>query len=182
MTKGSMMLGVGVAIALAACGKAQEAATEKTMEKMIESQIAKDGTQAKVDLSQSGFKVSTTDASGKVTQMEMGSAKVSEADVDLPFYPGTKPVEGQATRYTTPDGSMVSVMLHTDDAADKVAGFYRDQLKAKSAGKQFTEMSGSDDNFSFSLSDEKSKSATQVSITKAEKGTDVQIMANRGKQ
>jgi hypothetical protein len=182
MNRVPMMLAVGVSIALAACGKVQEAAAEKTVEKMIESQIAKDGTQAKVDLSQSGFKVSTTDASGKVTQMEMGSAKVSEADVDVPFYPGTKPVEGQATRYSTPDGSMVSVMLHTDDAADKVAGFYRDKLKAKSAGKQFTEMSGGDDNFSFSLSDDKAKSATQVSITKAEKGTDVQIMSNRGTQ
>lgn len=179
MSKVSLMLGVGAAIALAACGKVQEAATEKTMEKMIESQIAKDGTKAKVDMSQSGFKVSTTDASGKVTQMEMGSAKVTEADVDLPFYPGTKPVEGQASRYSTPSGSMVSVLLHTDDAADKVAGFYRDQIKAKSAGKQFTEMSGGDDSFSFSLSDDKDKSATQVSITKAEKGTDVQITSNR---
>jgi len=180
MNKVSMMLGVGAAVALAACGKVQEVAAEKAAEKMIESQIAKDGTQAKVDLSQGGIKVSTTDASGKVSQMEMGSAKVSEADVDLPFYPGTKPVEGQASRFTTPNGSTVSVVLHTDDAADKVAGFYRDQLKAKSAGKQFTEMSGGDDNFSFSLSDEKAKSATQVSITKAEKGTDVQIMSNRG--
>jgi len=108
--------------------------------------------------------------------------QLSEADVDLPFYPGTKPVEGQSSRYSTPTGSMVSVQLHTDDAADKVAGFYREQLKAKSAGKQFTEMSGGDDNFSFSLSDEKTQSATQVSVSKAEKGTDVQIMSNRGPQ
>lgn len=182
MNKISTLLGVGAAIALAACGKVQEKAAEKSVEKMIESQIAKDGTQAKVDLSQSGLKVSTTDASGKVTQMEMGSAKVTEADIDLLFYPGTKPVEGQSSRYSTPQGSMVSVQLHTNDAADKVAGFYREQLKAKSAGKQFTEMSGGDDSFSFSLSDEKTNSATQVSISKAEKGTDVQIMSNRGTQ
>jgi hypothetical protein len=179
MNKVSMMLGLGAALALAACGKVQEVAAEKATEKMIESQIAKDGTQAKVDLSQGGIKVSTTDASGKVSQMEMGSAKVSEADVDVAFYPGTKPVEGQASRFSTPSGSTVSVALHTDDAVDKVAGFYRDQLKGKSTGKQFTEMSGGD-SVSFSLSDEKAKSATQVSITKAEKGTDVQIVSNRG--
>ena len=69
-----------VAVALSACGKAQDKAAEKVVEKAIESSMSKDGTSAKVDLSQGAMKVTTTDASGKTTQMEMGSAKISEAD------------------------------------------------------------------------------------------------------
>ena len=107
-------------VALAACGKASETAAEK----MIESQISKDGTQAKVDMSGGGMKITTTDASGKVSQMEMGTAKVTEADIGLPFYPGTQPKEGAMTKISSPEGSMVTVILHTTDAPDKVAGFY----------------------------------------------------------
>ena len=82
---------VAVVVALAACGKVQEKASEKVAEKMIESAMQKDGSKSKVDLSSGGVKVSTTDASGKTSQMEMGTAKVGEADVGVAFYPGTKP-------------------------------------------------------------------------------------------
>ena len=162
-------------VVLAACGKATETAAEK----MIESQISKDGTQAKVDLSSGGMKITTTDASGKVSQMEMGMAKVSEADVGLPFYPGTQPKEGEMTKMSSPEGSMVTVMLHSNDAPDKVAGFYRDKLKANAQGKQFTDMSSGDTQMMM-LIDEANKQHTQVTVTKAEKGTDIQIVANKG--
>ena len=162
-------------VVLAACGKATETAAEK----MIESQISKDGTQAKVDLSSGGMKITTTDASGKVSQMEMGMAKVSEADVGLPFYPGTQPKEGEMTKMSSPEGSMVTVMLHSNDAPDKVAGFYRDKLKANAQGKQFTDMSSGDTQMMM-LIDEANKQHTQVTVTKAEKGSDIQIIANKG--
>ena len=162
-------------VVLAACGKATETAAEK----MIESQISKDGTQAKVDMSSGGMKITTTDASGKVSQMEMGTAKVSEADVGLPFYPGTQPKEGAMTKISTPEGSAVTVMLHSDDAPDKVAAFYRDKLKANAQGKQFTDMSSGDTQMMM-LIDDANKQHTQVSVVKAEKGTDIQIIANKG--
>ena len=163
-------------VALAACGKASETAAEK----MIESQISKDGTQAKVDMSSGGMKITTTDASGKVSQMEMGTAKVSEADVGLPFYPGTQPKEGGMTKVTTPEGSMVTVILHSDDAPDKVAGFYRDKLKAQAEGKQFTDMNAGGSQM-LMMVDDKTKQTTQVTVTKGEsKGSDIQIMANKG--
>ena len=162
-------------VVLAACGKATETAAEK----MIESQISKDGTQAKVDLSSGGMKITTTDASGKVSQMEMGMAKVSEADVGLPFYPGTQPKEGEMTKMSSPEGSMVTVMLHSNDAPDKVASFYRDKLKANAQGKQFTDMSSGDTQMMM-LIDEANKQHTQVTVTKAEKGSDIQIIANKG--
>lgn len=162
-------------IALAACGKATETATEK----IIESQISKDGTQAKVDLSSGGVKITTTDAAGKTSQMEMGTAKVSEADIGLPFYPGTQPKEGAMSKLSTPDGSVFSVTLHSDDAPDKVASFYRDKLKAGAEGKQFTDMSSGGTHM-LMLGDDKTKQVTQVTVSQAEKGSDIQIVANRG--
>jgi len=163
-------------IALAACGKTSQTATEK----IIESQISKDGTQAKVDLSSGGMKITTTDASGKTSQMEMGTAKVSEAELGLPFYPGTQPREGEMTKISSPEGSVVTVMLHSDDAPDKVAGFYRDKLKAGSEGKQFTDMNTGGTHM-LMLGDDKNKQFTQVTVSKNDsKGTDIQIVANKG--
>lgn len=164
------------ALALVACGKATETAAEK----VIESQIAKDGGSAKVKLSDGGVKMTTTDASGKTTQLEMGTAKVSEADVGLSFYPGTQPRDGEASKVSSSDGTMFTVILHSEDAPDKVAGFYRDKLKAQAEGKQFTETSG-DGSYMLLLADDKNKQVTHVMIAKGEpKGSDIQIMANRG--
>jgi hypothetical protein len=163
------------ALALVACGKA----TEKVAEKAIEAQIAKDGGSAKVDLSGGGVKMTTTDASGKTTHLEMGAAKVTEADVGLAFYPGTQPRDGEATKINSSEGSMITVMLHSDDAPDKVAGFYRDKLKAQAEGKQFAETS-SDGSHMLMLADDKAKQVTQVMVAKADgKGSDIQITASR---
>lgn len=162
-------------VALAACGKPSEVATEK----MIEAQIAKDGGQAKVDLGENSVKVTSTDKEGNTTHMEMGAAPVSEADLGVPFYPGTKPTEGGSNKVTSNEGTMVSVSLHSDDAPDKVAGYYRDKLKAQAAGRQFIESSG-DGSHTLILTDDASKAMTQVMVAKADKGSDIQIVASRG--
>jgi hypothetical protein len=166
------------ALALVACGKVQEKAAEKAAEKMIESSIAKDGTQAKVNLSEGGMKVTTTDAAGKTTQMEMGSAKISEAELGLPFYPSASPTEGSGMRVVNGTSSTLQMGLHSDDAPDKVAAFYREKLKAMSAGKQLMDMS-SNEGASLSLVDDKAKSVIQVHVSKAEKGSDIAIVSNR---
>lgn len=166
-------------VLLGACGKAQESVAEKAAEKMAEAALSKDGTQAKVDMSSGGVKVTTTDAAGKTAQMEMGSAKVSEADVGVPFYPGAKPAEGGTTRFAGPDGSSVSMALHSDDGWDKVAAFYRDKLKAQSEGKQLMDASA-DGSATLMLNDDKANSGLAVQVTKAESGTDVLITATRG--
>ena len=176
----ALPIGVALALGLGACGKVQEAATEKAAEKMIESSISKDGTQAKVDLSQGGMKVSTTDASGKTTQMEMGNAKISEADLGLPFYPGSQPKEGSSMRIVNGGNQSLQMGLHSDDAPDKVAGFYRDKLKAQAEGKQFTDMNAGGSQM-LMMVDDNTKQTTQVTVTKGEsKGSDIQIMANKG--
>ena len=171
-------ISVAVAIALGACGKVQETAGQKATEKMIESSLSKDGTQAKVDLSEGGMKVATTDASGKTTQVEMGSAKISEADLGVPFYPGAKPTEGSSMRVASGDSVSLQMGLHSDDAHDKVAAFYRDKLKAMADGKQLMNMS-SNDGESISLIDDKAKSSLQVHVTRAEKGSDIAITSVR---
>ena len=172
-----MSLGLALLALLAACGKVQEA----TAEKAIEAELAKQGGgSAKVDLSSGGTQITTTDATGKTTQMQMGGAQVGEADVGLPFYPGSKPLEGGASRITTPEGSMISIGLHSDDAPEKVAEFYRAKLKAQATGKQFMDMSGGDGGATLMLADDKQQGAIQVHVGKADSsGTDFQIVANR---
>lgn len=167
------------ATALIACGKVQEAASEKAAEKMIESALEKDGGKANVDLSGGSTRITTTDASGKTSQLEFGAAQVSEADIGVPFYPGTQPTQGQSSKVTTPDGTLFTVMLHSDDAAAKVAAFYRDKLKAQSEGKQFLDMSGGDGSATLGVADEKGGRSIQVLVSKVEQGTDVQIVASR---
>jgi len=169
---------VALALALGACGKVQEKAAEKVAEKAIESSINKDGTQSKVNISEGGIKVTTTDASGKSTQMEMGNAKISEAELGLPFYPGAAPTEGSSMRIVNGGSTSLQVGLHSDDAHDKVAAFYRDKLKSMSEGKQFMDMS-SNDGASLTLVDDKAKSTLQVHVNKAEKGSDIAIAASR---
>lgn len=175
MTNYRMILGFAAAAALVACDKAPE----KAAEKMIESAIQKDGTKAKVDISGGSTKITTTDASGKTSQLEMGAAKVTESDLGVPFYPGASPAEGSSSKISTPDGSMYTVLLHSADSPDKVAAFYRDRLKAMSAGKQMMDMSGGDGSANLVLADEQAKSSVQVNVMKGEKGTDVQIVATR---
>ncbi|HEX5613371.1 MAG TPA: hypothetical protein VFX67_12005 [Burkholderiales bacterium] len=174
MKNGLWVLAI-VSAGFVACSKAPEKAAEKA----IESAMSKDGTKAKVDLSSGSTKITTTDASGKTSQMEIGGAKVAEADVGVPFYPGAKVGEGASSKVSTPEGTMYTVMLQTPDAADKVATFYRDKLKSMSEGKQMMDMSGGDGAANLMLADEKTKSMIQVHVMKGEKGTDVQIVANR---
>jgi hypothetical protein len=165
-------------MALTACGKVQEKAAEKAAEKAIESSMAKDGASAKVDLSQGAMKVTTTDASGQTTQMEMGGAKITEADLGIPFYPGSQPVEGGAMRMASADATALRMSLHSDDAPDKVAAFYRDKLKAMSQGKQLVDMS-TPDGASISLMDEQNKHAIQVMVGKEDAGSSILISSTK---
>ena len=74
---------------------------------------------------------------------------------------------------------MYSVFLQSPDSPDKVAAFYRERLKAMSAGKQMMDMSGGDGSANLMLADDKEKTSVQVNVMKGAKGTDVQIVASR---
>ena len=81
-------------------------------------------------------------------------------------------------RIVSGTSSNMQVGLHSDDAPDKVAAFYRDKLKALSEGKQFMDMSHND-GASLTLVDEKAKNTLQVNVSKADKGSDIAIVASR---
>jgi len=175
MNKQSLIVGLAVIASLAACSKAPE----KAAERMIESAIEKGGSKAKVDISEKSFKITTTDASGKTTQMEMSGATVTEAALGVPFYPGAKPGDGEASKISGPNGSADMIVLHSADPTEKIVAFYRDRLKAQSEGKQLMEMTSAEGGM-LSLIGEKTKSSTQIHVAKGEKGTDVQITVNKG--
>lgn len=183
MRSTAAVLGVAALLALGGCNKAGEAvsdkAAERAVEKAVESALQKDGTRAKVDIAEGSVRMTTTDATGKTSEFQMGAADVTEKDVGVPFYPGAKPLDGQASRLVTPEGSTVSIGLRSSDAPAKVAGFYRDHLKAQAPGKQFVEMSGGDGNTMLALNDEKGASAVQVVIDKSDAETQIQIVAQR---
>jgi hypothetical protein len=171
-------------VMLSGCGKATETATEKAgqkvVEKMIESAAQKDGGTAKVDLSGGSAKVTTTDVNGKVVQMEMGGAKVTEADLGLPIYPGATPIEGKSTKMNSSEGNMATLELQTNDAPEKVAAFYRERLKAKAEGNQMMDMNSGDGNISLMLNDSVKKESFQINLRKRDAGTEVTMISSRG--
>lgn len=171
----ALALALLLAAVTAGCGKV----AEKAAEKAIESEIAKDGGSAKVDLSQGSAKVTSTDAEGRTTQAQLGGAQVTEADLGVPFYPGSKPQAAGASRVEGPDGRVVTLQLQTGDSPEKVAAFYRDKLKGGAAGKTFMEMAGGPDQITLMGADEKSGSGVQVHISKGDAGSQVQIIASQ---
>ncbi len=119
-------------------------------------------------------------AKGQTTQIEAGNASITEAELGLPVYPGAKMNAGSASRVTMPEGTMVSVSMHSSDPPAKVAAFYRDLLRARAQGKQFMDTSTGEGALLL-LNDEATRSGVQISIGQADGGTDVQLQVITGK-
>ncbi|HEX5682894.1 MAG TPA: hypothetical protein VFY73_02565 [Ideonella sp.] len=167
MPRSLTTLALAAALAgLAGCGKVTEMATEKATEKYMESQINQNGGNTKVDLSQGGMTAEGTDEHGKAFKMEMGSAKLSEADVKIPFYPGATPAENSGTRIKNGGGEMVSIELVTSDAAKTVSAWYRDKLKSTAGeGRTVIDSAAEDNGMSLAISDPKSNEAATVNVS-----------------
>jgi hypothetical protein len=165
-------LPLALALVLAACGKASETVAEKA----IEAQLQKDGQKAQVDLSGSTAKVTISDASGQTSRIEVGGAKVTEAEIGLPFYPGASLVENASSKVSSPEGTMATVQLNSRDAPDKVAAFYREQLRSRAQGKATFAGEGA---ATLMLGDEDGKSGWQVSVSRADAGSAITIVASR---
>lgn len=172
-------LPLAAVVSAAGCGKATEMAAEKAAEKAIESQLEKDGQKAKVDLSGSTATVNVTDASGRSSQLQIGGAKVTEADLGVPLYPGATAAEHGSTKASTPDGTMAMVQLESRDPADRVAAFYREQLKSRAQGKTFADMAGGDGSTTLVLGDEAGKQGIQIQVSKTEGGSSIVITSTR---
>ena len=173
----AVLLAALAAAALAGCGKVSEKVSEKATEKMIESALEKDGGKAKVDLSSGQTRITTTDEKGQVTVMEAGNGKaVTEAELGVAIYPGASPADGTTMRTQTAEGRYIATGYESRDSVETVAGFYREKLRAQSAGKQLMDNS-SNDGALLALSDPQSGSSLQVSISKTGGGTAIQIMS-----
>lgn len=165
------------ALSLAGCGKVSEVASEKAVEKMMEAQINEKGSNAKVDLSKGGMTAEGTDENGKAFKMEMGSAKISEADLKIPFYPGAKPSENSGTRIKNGGGEMMSIELRSTDAAKTVSTWYRDKLKSTaSEGKTVIDQAGEDNGMSLMIGDSKAGETTTVSVTPDGDGSKITLI------
>jgi len=178
--KMALALALLTSAALVACGKVSdkvgEKVSEKAAEKVLESALSKDGSNAKVDLSQGSAKITSTDANGQTSVVEMGVTQISEADLGVPIYPGAAGEPG-GMRSQTPEGVSVTTAFKSKDGPDKVATFYRDLLKAKSQGQQMIENSGNDGTM-LMLADDKSKNYTQITIAKEDAGSTITIVAS----
>ena len=162
---------------LSGCGKVTEMATEKATEKYLESQINKDGSNTKVDLSKGGMTAEGTDEHGKAFKMEMGSAQLSEADVKIPFYPGAKPADKGGTRIKNDGGEMVSLELVTTDAPKTVSGWYRDKLKSTAGpGTTVIDSAAEDNGMSLMISDPKGNESTTVNVSADGDGSRITLM------
>lgn len=165
------------ALALTGCGKVSEMAGEKATEKLIEAQINQNGGNAKVDLSKGGMTAEGTDEHGKAFKMEMGSAQLTEADMKIPFYPGAKPSDNSGTRIKNGGGEMVSIELHTSDAAKTVSAWYRDKLKSTAGeGKTVIDSAAEDNGMSLMISDPKANESTTVSVSPDGDGSKITLI------
>jgi hypothetical protein len=161
-----------VHFALSACDKFIEKVSEKAAEQALESAMLRNGIQATFDLSSGLSKTSSTDASRNTSATEVGGAKVSEAELGVNRYPEATAQEGGFMRTTTPEGTSLMASYESKDSVDKVAAFYRAQLKAKSAGKQFMDNSGPDSAM-LVLADESSKQHVQILVSKTDTGSSI---------
>jgi hypothetical protein len=171
-------------VTLTACQKATEVVAQKALEKSMESQM-KDGgaTEAKVDLSSGTFKTTSVDKDGKTQQFEMGNASaVTEADVGLPFYPGATVDKQHVIKSVSNTEMTVLMPLETPDSSDKVAAFYRDRMKAMSAGRQFMDMAQGEGSFTMMLIDEAKGESIQVMVSPGKDGEPSKVLLNASRK
>jgi hypothetical protein len=161
---------------LPGCGKVTEMATQKAAEKMMEASINKDGSQVQVKLGEGGVKAEGTDENGKSFKMEMGSAKLTEADLGVPFYPGAKPDDNGGTRIVNGDGAMMSQALSSPDDPAKVAAWYREQLKPRMAGNTVIDQAEGKGMSLSILAGKDGNSSLTVSVSAADQGSAITLM------
>ena len=106
--------GLAACVAAAGCGKkAEEKLSEKLTEKLLEKSLAKDGVQAKVDISGNQMSFTTTDADGKQAHVKMdGDSLVVEGPDGVQTFraggAGEMPQDFPADVYVMSGASVVS--------------------------------------------------------------------------
>ena len=82
-----------------------------------------DGTEVKIE----DGKVSGVNEKGE--KFEGGAMTVSEAELGLPFYPGSKEMEYGSSKMDSAEGTSLSMNRSTTDTPEKVIEFYKSKFK-----------------------------------------------------
>jgi hypothetical protein len=151
--------------------KATVAVTEKGLKQAGATDAAvKDGGQS--------FKGEFTNPDGSKTKIDSGYTAVTEADLGIAFYPGAKLVPDSQSKLTIEKSYTVSADFISKDKPDAIIAFYREKLKAMSAGKSMTETTDKAGAI-LTVSDTTGKNATVVTIEPNAKGTLISFLTTR---
>ncbi|HWA91373.1 MAG TPA: hypothetical protein VG889_15160 [Rhizomicrobium sp.] len=156
MQKIFVVVALGAAVTLAACGKKDE----KT--------VYSDG-QNTVSTNESGDHTTITGANGE--KMEFGAGSSAKMPAFAPAYPGAK-VTASFTA-NTGKGESGSVQLLTSASPADVIAFYKQKTAAAGMAQQAMAEMGT--TTIYSAADDKSKQAVSISATKGSDGTTVQV-------
>jgi len=126
----------------------------------------------KVTADQNGKSVTFDD--GKGHKMTSSAGQVSEADLGVPYYPGSSDIENGGVKMDSPEGTSVSSTRTTGDDVAKVLDFYKSELE-KAGFKVGGSMSSGDFG---SVSGQKSENdvvSVGVTVDKDKKQTSITI-------
>lgn len=128
------------------------------------------GNSATFEGGQDGGTVKITDEKGQST-MESGTS-VSEAELKVPFYPGSTEKPNSSIKADTPEATTVTSIRTTADEPKKVAEFYKSKVKAPSSfsadadGGQNEQVSGMlEDGTRVAVTAVRAKDAKETDIT-----------------
>ncbi|MEY2838225.1 MAG: hypothetical protein RJB60_524 [Pseudomonadota bacterium] len=108
-----------------------------------------------------------------------GGLKVGGQGPVVEFYPGAVEDVARGNKQPIPGGNMVVVLLNTRDPLEKVAAFYRQQLKANWPAKGISEQSSDPNTAIMSASSLEGDKTVMISVARSEddgKGTAISIL------
>jgi len=108
-----------------------------------------------------------------------GGLKVGGQGPVVEYYPGAVEDVARGNKEPIPGGNMVVVMLNTRDPIEKVAAYYRQQLKASWPAKGITEQANGDNAVILSASSLEGDKTVMISVARSEddgKGTAISIL------
>ena len=162
--KSTLMMAT-LAILIAGCGKAPEPPKPAA--------ATPPNSPAPVAQATGGAQSPSANATCKTSPTAEQNLPATEADLGVSFYPGAR--QGLVTRGTGPTGSVSSAELETTDPPEKVLAFYREQLKAKAAGRDVTDSGAPDGSGNSFLELDVNGGTIQIIATGNSKGTHVSI-------
>ncbi len=121
------------AVALAGCSKRGTTVVDANGNKMVASDdgskvtyTGPDGKEASVETDKSGNVTVKSDQG--TSRMSSDPSSVTEADLGLPFYPGSTPRANTAASIDTPEMKSRTSLRETSDSWEKVVEFYKPKL------------------------------------------------------